>query len=61
MRQTIQLECIPAVEFAVRFASNLSIQNRFKVSNNHFPSFSSTAVIFVLVCEQMFLSCMHGF
>ena len=28
---------IPAVEFAVRFASNLSIQNRFKVSNNHFP------------------------
>ena len=37
MRQTIQLECIPAVEFAVRFVSNLSIQNRFKVSNNHFP------------------------
>ena len=39
----------------------VSAQNRVRISNNHFPWFSSTAVIFVLACEQRFLSCMHGF
>ena len=29
------------------------------ITNNHFPWFSSTAVIFVLACKQRFLSCMH--
>ena len=37
MRQIIQFECIPVVEFVVRFVSNLFAQNRLKVSNNHFP------------------------
>ena len=56
MQQNIQFECIP-VEFVVRLISNLSVQNRIKVSNNHhFPWFSSTAVIFVLVCKEMFHS-----
>ena len=36
----------------------MSAQNHVRVSNNHFPWFSSTAVIFVLACEQRFRSCM---
>ena len=38
-----------------------SAQNHVEVSDNHFPWFFSTAVIFVLACKQRFLSCMHGF